>query len=471
MSDPSVLRTICPSCGSKYKWAPEAAGRKFACKCGAVLRMPPQGNTPALLERPAGAATPAKSATPAASVSPTGTIAPAKDEYEIADEAAAHKPAPATGKPISKPEPLPVAQAPAASGRCPSCGQAVKHSAVICVNCGFNLAEGKKLKTDVAVEPDAPAPAAKPGVEPPPKAPAPAPAKHLPGATFASASMAKKKAIEEENQEVLKKARFTDLYLPVGLIILGFIMIVLNAMVLQPMGEAARANSFGMGAGTFGMDDGDDGSGAFGGDDDSEDAAVEDDAEGDDVINGDVGATSGAPAQTTPGNSTSSGSTTSGTPGTTGAPGTTGTTTIRMGRGRVLVSGRSPIPGYARTLIASFISTAIQLPFLVIGMLVVVRLFGTAFGPLSTALLKLFAIAITIQGSLYCLDSFLDIITEGFGAMGWMMTRSFTLAMMWMLSSILFELDFLEMFVLYLIAFLAPILAAAFILITVLSML
>ena len=39
--------------------------------------------------------------------------------------------------------------------RCPNCGSTMKPDAVICVNCGFNRAEGKKLDTQVVA--DAPA--------------------------------------------------------------------------------------------------------------------------------------------------------------------------------------------------------------------------------------------------------------------------------------------------------------------------
>jgi hypothetical protein len=36
-------------------------------------------------------------------------------------------------------------------GRCPSCGLAVPTGAVLCLNCGYNLAKGKKLTTAVGV--------------------------------------------------------------------------------------------------------------------------------------------------------------------------------------------------------------------------------------------------------------------------------------------------------------------------------
>ncbi len=43
------------------------------------------------------------------------------------------------------PPPPPSAQDTAQSSGCPSCGNALPHGAVLCVNCGFNLTTGKKM--------------------------------------------------------------------------------------------------------------------------------------------------------------------------------------------------------------------------------------------------------------------------------------------------------------------------------------
>ncbi|QQE12471.1 zinc ribbon domain-containing protein [Planctomycetota bacterium] len=46
--------------------------------------------------------------------------------------------------------------APARGGKCPACNQAIKDSAVICIKCGFSLAEGKRMETAVKqVKPEA----------------------------------------------------------------------------------------------------------------------------------------------------------------------------------------------------------------------------------------------------------------------------------------------------------------------------
>ncbi len=42
----------------------------------------------------------------------------------------------------------------AKGNNCPSCGQAIKPGAVICLNCGFNVASGAKIKTNIDGEGD-----------------------------------------------------------------------------------------------------------------------------------------------------------------------------------------------------------------------------------------------------------------------------------------------------------------------------
>jgi hypothetical protein len=135
MAETAPARVTCPTCGSAYRWAAELVGRKFACKCGAVLRMPADASRPATVER--GATTRAAAAKAPASTE-AGTI--------------------------------PLGPSLAASGRCPSCGLNVKTGAVICLNCGFSLTQGKKLTTAVVEDADdadaEPGAAASPGAKP-----------------------------------------------------------------------------------------------------------------------------------------------------------------------------------------------------------------------------------------------------------------------------------------------------------------
>lgn len=104
MSGTSAQGVSCDSCGRHYKWLDKLAGKKVRCKCGQVMRMPemdPADDGDLLLSQPS-----------------------------IVTGAA---PAAAT----------------ASTGYCPSCKEAVKPGAVICMGCGFNIKEGKQLKTQV----------------------------------------------------------------------------------------------------------------------------------------------------------------------------------------------------------------------------------------------------------------------------------------------------------------------------------
>ena len=106
MSESAAGGVRCPGCGKVYRWREEFAGRKVRCKqCGGVLVMPAE---------PPGAAG-----------------------------------AEATQQPVA-------AALASPSDRCPSCGSPINPGAVICVACGFNMKEGKQIKTDVGSDEAAP---------------------------------------------------------------------------------------------------------------------------------------------------------------------------------------------------------------------------------------------------------------------------------------------------------------------------
>ena len=102
-------RITCPSCGRRYVWKPQFAGRKVRCKCGESMRMP----------------------------KPTATD---DGTYDLDLE-----------KTDAPREPLPseAGRTPAHGGKCPSCGTAISQQAVVCVQCGFDLKEGRRIETSL----------------------------------------------------------------------------------------------------------------------------------------------------------------------------------------------------------------------------------------------------------------------------------------------------------------------------------
>src|SRR5262245_19522245 len=112
MAQVEEAKFSCQSCGAKYRWKPELAGRKVKCKCGAVMTAPAQN--------PA-----------AARSSSRGSDEPDLDAmYDLAEE----------GKAVAKS----AGAAAAPTMRCPSCKSDLEPGAAICVNCGFNLKTGSK---------------------------------------------------------------------------------------------------------------------------------------------------------------------------------------------------------------------------------------------------------------------------------------------------------------------------------------
>ena len=160
MSDAIGARVACPSCGTNYRWKPELGGKKVRCKCGNPFEIP------------------------------------------------AFPPVGAAG---AGPIELAVGAAPPA--RCPSCGGEIKPTAVICLNCGFNLKTGQALNTQMG---DVPVP---PGV-----VPAMLAAMGKPSATA--------KALEEREDDAGSNELY-DLYLPAGMIALGVLIVFCQAYFAQ----------------------------------------------------------------------------------------------------------------------------------------------------------------------------------------------------------------------------------------------
>lgn len=114
MSGTEPQRVSCPGCGKGYRWDIGLVGRTVACrKCGVSFAVP--GEPGGVGDR-LGAA-----------VSEDGT-------YELdLDEQTRHP---------DEPEPIAV---PSQDGKCPACNNKINETAVICLNCGFNLKQGKHM--------------------------------------------------------------------------------------------------------------------------------------------------------------------------------------------------------------------------------------------------------------------------------------------------------------------------------------
>lgn len=106
MSDSSE-RVTCPGCKKGYRWKSSLIGRHVPCKqCGSTFEVPI-----------------------APGVGKAIHIEPGDDGYAL-----------------DEPETASASHAaPASSGKCPSCNSPVREGAVLCMNCGFSMAEGKKM--------------------------------------------------------------------------------------------------------------------------------------------------------------------------------------------------------------------------------------------------------------------------------------------------------------------------------------
>ncbi|MEX1016200.1 MAG: hypothetical protein WD534_08560 [Phycisphaeraceae bacterium] len=208
MAEASHGRVACPNCGKAYRWKPDLAGRKVACKCGQKMRLPASatGEVEAIGPPP----NPNEASTYDLEFndeSHAGTAA-------VAGAAAAHA--------VDADAP----SASAAPGKCPACNQALKPGAVLCIKCGYNLQTGSQLQTAVVETPEPDAsddtPADAPAVS---AAPADGPA-----ATLKSAARTAGFDPDRTKIAMSDDSQFVDLYLPltffaaglVGIFVLSF---------------------------------------------------------------------------------------------------------------------------------------------------------------------------------------------------------------------------------------------------------
>lgn len=197
MSESADQSFDCPACGKVYRWQDRLAGKKVRCKCGVALKLPAwlpgsvriveeQDYSPITDDDDTQTATEHDGNAPDAStrrsddpggydVEPSGDDQPGEADADTPRFAKQNK------------------------ARCPSCGSAMKPHAVICLNCGHNRSTGEKIKTE-RIEGDAAAAqddAAAPDAAPP------------------SRSEPIKPIYDHSNPT------FTNIILPIGLILLG----------------------------------------------------------------------------------------------------------------------------------------------------------------------------------------------------------------------------------------------------------
>ncbi len=198
---PDADSTIhCPHCAKAYRWKTELGGKKVQCKCGQKFRIPTLASGKVEALGP-----------------PPGTPEPDVG-YEINDDDTSPRDAPTQ----------PVGGRTSAE-RCPSCGSKIKPEAVICLNCGFNLKEGRKVQTQVLSPATGPAPAEQSKL-----------AAVNPVAGAAAADLgARAQRDAEMAEETERQHRFDELILPLIMIGAGalFVVIANSAYGLLPRND------------------------------------------------------------------------------------------------------------------------------------------------------------------------------------------------------------------------------------------
>ncbi len=232
-SDPPSL-SVCPACQQPCLWSPQRAGRRLRCACGQIFRMPDAEGGPIVSE----AAPASPTGQPAPPPAPTRATKLKREIYEVdlpddlRDTAAAQT--------SNAPADTQAPSASATTGKCHSCNIRLRAGAVICLNCGFSLTQGGKLKTRIDTEPESLA------TDTPPS----------PTTTGITNKRLKRtlkriRAEEAEHAEHQKHSRFQEHTLPLIFTAAGVLVAVFNGLVLaqpsQNTGLTANELSWGLG--------------------------------------------------------------------------------------------------------------------------------------------------------------------------------------------------------------------------------
>ncbi len=109
----------CASCGKRFRWKPEFAGKRVKCKCNEVVTVPERNP-----------------------LEPD----PMEMDDDFVDLGAVNE----WNGDVSSAATESVSAPSGGAQSCPSCGASAKASAVICISCGYNFQDGKALDTVIA---------------------------------------------------------------------------------------------------------------------------------------------------------------------------------------------------------------------------------------------------------------------------------------------------------------------------------
>jgi len=329
----------CPVCGKTYRWKAEIAGRKVRCKvCQTKLRVPmePEGEFE-IVESTSSASKPA--ARPEA----PGPVDESQMEYELN-----------TGEEAPSSSPL-------HDGHCPACNAPMSPRAVLCIQCGYSLVDGKRL-TISKVEPDAGSKKSKGRSKDEEFSPGDAPS--FTGTAFSGGGLDQEALAAETERAHFKR----EVIIPLILLGVGIGLLLINALLLFPMAEHAAWEAFG------------------------------------------------------------------------------------------LLGLKPPWMDLAvEYLLGSGVLLLVQLPFVLAGIFITAALFSSSYGTLGKAMLKLIVLLLVTSGFTAVLEFGLTILAGGPVPMSGIMIISLSLGVWFGMTAWLFEMDFNESLVLWLILAIGPI--------------
>lgn len=216
----------CASCGKKFVWKPELAGKNVRCKCGQAIPVP--AATAPARPAPVPAAKPPPARATATAVRPV--VVDGEDLYDFAESGAPSPVRPAAaGSAAAVAAPVSVPGLEDDLYRCPSCSEAMQPGSIICASCGFNLKTGERVNIQRA------APAAARGMAPKAAAASKAPV----GSAFAGIPTRSKPQIDED-----KKGQLMKLLIPIGLIVVLIGAFGLFKFVASQTGGGAASHKY-----------------------------------------------------------------------------------------------------------------------------------------------------------------------------------------------------------------------------------
>lgn len=353
-----ITKFLCPNCQKAYRWQSKIAGKRVRCVCGQKFRVPMSASGKPVPEGPlvgkgggehtsGGGSKTSGGGSPTPKKKPKSAPEPDPYELDLPEEPKAEGTAPLSARSDAG-----RANPTAGASKCPSCNSPLRAGAVICLNCGFNVAAGSKLKTVVDASPaTAPLPRASKGDA-------------TTGVPGADRVLARTKLQDDLAEDMARRHHFQENLLPLIFLGAGLLLLLVNAFVLVPMLGTAYGS-------------------------------------------------------------------------------------LQLGIGVSIAA-----------LIYFFILFLVQLPCLFVGILVISKLFGSAFGTLTTALKKLAALAL-LGGQFHLMvDLGFDIMLGGFGFIAIAVKFSLSFGLFWILSKQLFDdLEFGETVTLWLAMLFLPIFA------------